>query len=63
MPSTNARRLYELSEEMQRSLHRIAADNSSISYIELESLYKTMIAIAGLDKYFKKPQPKRVVRI
>lgn len=61
MPSTNARRLYELSEEMQRSLHRIASDNSSISYIELESLYKTMIA--GLDKYFKKPQPKRVVRI
>lgn len=61
MPSTNARRLYELSEEMQRSLHRIAGDNSSISYIELESLYKTMIA--DLDKYFKKPQPKRVVRI
>ena len=61
MPSTNARRLYELSEEIQRSLHRIAGNNSSISYIELESLYKTMIA--GLDKYFKKPQPKRVVRI
>lgn len=61
MPSTNARRLYELSEEIQRSLHRIAGDNSSISYIELESLYKTMIT--GLDKYFKKPQPKRVVRI
>jgi hypothetical protein len=61
MPGTNARRLYELSEEIQRSLHRIAGNNSSISYIELESLYKTMIA--GLDKYFKKPQPKRVVRI
>ena len=61
MPGTNARRLYELSEEIQRSLHRIADGNSSISYIELESLYKTMIA--GLDKYFKKPQPKRVVRI
>ena len=61
MPSTNARRLYELSEEIQRSLHIIAGNNSSISYIELESLYKTMIA--GLDKYFKKPQPKRVVRI
>ena len=62
MPSTNAIRLYELSEEIQRSLHRIAGDNSSISYIELESLYKTMIT--GLDKYFKKPQqPKRVVRI
>ena len=61
MPGTSTRRLYELSEEIQRSLHRIVADNSSISYIELESLYKTMIA--GLDKYFKKPQPKRVVRI
>lgn len=61
MPGTNARRFYELSEEIQRSIHRIAGDNSSISYIELESLYKTMIA--GLDKYFKKPQPKRVVRI
>ena len=61
MPGTNARRLYELSEEIQRSIHRIAGGNSSISYIELESLYKTMIA--GLDKYFKKPQPKRVVRI
>ena len=61
MPSTNTRRLYELSEEIQRSLHRIADGNSSISYIELESLYKTMIE--GLDKYFKKPQPKRVVRI
>ena len=61
MPSTNPRRLYELSEEIRRSIHRIAGDNSSISYIELESLYKTMIA--GLDKYFKKPQPKRVVRI
>lgn len=61
MPSTNARRLYELSEEIQRSIHRIAGGNSSISYIELESLYKTMIE--GLDKYFKKPQPKRVVRI
>lgn len=61
MPGTNARRLYELSEEIQRSIHRIAGDNPSISYIELESLYKTMIA--GLDKYFKKPQPKRVVRI
>lgn len=61
MPSTNTRRLYELSEEIQRSLHRIVADNSSISYIELESLYKTMIT--DLDKYFKKPQPKRVVRI
>jgi len=45
MPSTNAnaRRVYELSEEMQRSLHRIAGDNSSISYIELESMYKTII--------------------
>ena len=61
MPGTNAGRLYELSEEIQRSIHRIAGGNSSISYIELESLYKTMIA--GLDKYFKKPQPKRVVRI
>lgn len=61
MPSTNARRLYELSEEIQRSIHRIAGGNSSISYIELESLYKTMIT--DLDKYFKKPQPKRVVRI
>ena len=61
MPGTNAGRLYELSEEMRRSINRIVSDNSSISYIELESLYKTMIA--GLDKYFKKPQPKRVVRI
>lgn len=62
MPSINARRVYELSEEMQRSLHRIADDNSGISYIELESLYETMIT--SLDKYFEKPQqPKRVVRI
>lgn len=61
MPGTNAGRLYELSEEIRRSINRIVSDNSSISYIELESLYKTMIA--GLDKYFKKPQPKRVVRI
>ena len=62
MPGTNAGRLYELSEEIRRSINRIVSDNSSISYIELESLYKTMIT--GLDKYFKKPQqPKRVVRI
>ena len=62
MPSANSKRLYELSEEIQRSLHRIVVDNSSISYIELESLYKTMIT--SLDKYFEKPQqPKRVVRI
>ena len=61
MPGTNAGRLYELSEEVERSLHRMAAD-SNISYIELESLYETMIA--DLDKYFEKPQQqKRVVRI
>lgn len=62
MPGTNARRLYELSEEMRQSIRRITDDNPSISYIELESLYKTMIT--SLDKYFEKPQqPKRVVRI
>jgi hypothetical protein len=62
MPSTNARRLYELSEEIRQSIRRITDDNPSISYIELESLYKTMIT--SLDKYFEKPQqPKRVVRI
>lgn len=61
MPSTNARRIYELSEEMQRSIHRIAADNPSISYIELESMYKTILST--LDQILKPQQPKRVVRI
>ena len=62
MPSTNARRLYELSEEMQRSLHRIADDNSSISYIELESMYKTIMS-TFVEQIIKPQQPKRVVRI
>ncbi len=62
MPSTNARRAYELSEEMQRSLHRIADDNSSISYVELESMYKTIIS-TFIEQFSKPQQPKRVVRI
>lgn len=60
MPSTNARRLYELSEEMEQSLHRIA-DSSNISYIELESMYKTMLS--AFEQILKPQQPKRVVRI
>ena len=59
MPGTNAGRLYELSEEVERSLHRMAAD-SNISYIELESMYKTMLAF---EQVLKPQQPKRVVRI
>ena len=62
MPSTNTRRFYELSEEMQRSLHRIADDNSSISYIELESMYKTMMSTL-VEQILKPQQPKRGVRI
>ena len=61
MPSINARRIYELSEEAQRSIRRIAADNPSISYIELESMYKTILST--LDQILKPQQPKRVVRI
>lgn len=60
MPGTNAGRLYELSEEVERSLHRMAAD-SNISYIELESMYKTMLS--AFEQVLKPQQPKRVVRI
>lgn len=60
MPSINARKVYELSEEMQRSLHRMAAD-SGISYVELESMYKTMLS--AFEQVLKPQQPKRVVRI
>ena len=61
MPNTNTRRLFELTEEAQRSIRRIAADNSSISYVELESMYKTILST--LDQILKPQQPKRVVRI
>lgn len=62
MPSANTRRFYELSEEMQRSLHRITADNPSISYVELESMYKTIMSTL-VEQILKPQQPKRVVRI
>lgn len=62
MPSVraDARRFYELSEEIEHSLHRIA-DESHIDYVEIKSMYKTMID--AIEKVMKPQQPKRVVRI